>query len=303
MHDLTWHTINQQADALAERWRKQKIRVVYGVPMGGMPVAMLVAKRLDTRLAMPDENMGAMLQAEAEGRRVLVVDDLVDTGRTLMPYAEAGLRVDALYRKPYSPAGLASGATMAEGWLRFPWESASGPEDAVVRLLQHIGDDPTREGLRDTPRRVVKAMREMTDGLQADPAAVLGTTFTEPFEYPVWVKGIRFTSLCEHHLLPFSGTCVVGYTPAGRVVGLSKIPRLVEVFARRPQLQEQMCRQIADTLAAGVGALGVGVGIKAHHSCMGCRGIRQPDAEMVTVCMRGSWQGDPEFQRRLEDWA
>lgn len=176
-------------------------------------------------------------------------------------------------------------------------------EQAVRTLLRYIGEDPNREGLVDTPRRVAKALTEMTEGMQIDPASVLGTTFTESYDQPVWVRGIRFTSLCEHHLLPFSGTAVVGYTPNGRVIGLSKIPRLVEVLARRPQLQEQLTRQIADTLASAINARGVGVAIRAQHSCMACRGVRQQDAEMVTVVRRGTWDSDLSIANRLEDWA
>jgi len=170
---------------------------------------------------------------------------------------------------------------------------------AVVRLLEWIGEDPSREGLRDTPKRVVKAFREMTAGLHQQPAEVLGTVFNETSDQMVVVRGIRFSSMCEHHLLPFTGTAAVGYVPDGRVIGLSKIPRLVELFGKRPQVQERMTNQIANALMDHLRPLGVGVIVKAHHSCMGCRGVRQPDAEMVTSCLLGCMKDDPMARSEL----
>lgn len=161
------------------------------------------------------------------------------------------------------------------------------PIEAIKELLKWIGEDCEREGLIDTPKRVVKAFREMTTGMSVDPISVLGTVFNETSDQMVIVRGIRFSSLCEHHMLPFNGTAAVGYIPNGKVIGLSKIPRLVEVFARRLQVQERMTNQIAQTLMGNLNPLGVGVVVKAHHSCMGCRGVRQPDAEMITSCLLG----------------
>jgi GTP cyclohydrolase I len=172
-------------------------------------------------------------------------------------------------------------------------------ESAVRVLLEWIGEDLTREGLIQTPRRVAKAFREMTAGLHMKPADVLGTVFNETSEQMVVVRGIRFSSMCEHHLLPFTGTAAVGYIPRGRVIGLSKIPRLVEVFAKRPQVQERMTNQIAEALMEHLSPNGVGVIVKAHHSCMGCRGVRQPDAEMVTSSLLGCLRDDSAARSEL----
>ena len=177
--------------------------------------------------------------------------------------------------------------------------SYSRAQEAVVRLLEWIGEDVTREGLLDTPRRVANAFREMTSGLHVDPVSVLGTVFNETSDQMVVVRGIRFSSLCEHHLLPFTGTATVGYIPKGRVIGLSKIPRLVDVFAKRPQVQERMTNQIAEALMENLQPNGVGVIVKAHHSCMGCRGVRQPDAEMVTSCLLGCLRADGSSRLEL----
>ena len=158
---------------------------------------------------------------------------------------------------------------------------------AVETLLRWIGEDPSREGLKETPARVSRALREMTASTLIDPASVLCTTFRETSDELVVVKGISFSSLCEHHMLPFSGTATVGYLPSDRVVGLSKIPRLVQGYANRLQVQERLTNQIACAIQLVLKPKGVGVMLRAHHSCMGCRGARQPSAEMVTSCMLG----------------
>jgi GTP cyclohydrolase I len=176
---------------------------------------------------------------------------------------------------------MARALKMAEASSPFA-PNPSLQEACVAYLLRCIGEDPSRPGLIDTPRRWVKALREMTSGLTEDAESILGTSFEDECGDAIWVTGIRFTSLCEHHLLPFSGSCVVAYAPSGRVVGLSKIPRLVSILARRPQLQERLTREVATILHRKAGAKGTAVAMRAHHSCMGCRGIRQADAEMVT---------------------
>jgi len=172
-------------------------------------------------------------------------------------------------------------------------------QKAVVELLNWMGEDPGREGLQDTPKRVAKALREMSEGLRADPASVMGTVFNETSDHMIVVRGIKFSSLCEHHLLPFTGVAAVGYIPNGCVIGLSKIPRLVELFAKRPQVQERMTNQIAKSLMDHLNPLGVGVVIRAHHSCMGCRGVRQPDAEMITSCVLGCMKDDQRARSEL----
>ncbi|MFN2443590.1 MAG: GTP cyclohydrolase I FolE [Thermoanaerobaculia bacterium] len=163
--------------------------------------------------------------------------------------------------------------------------------EAVTTLLQWIGEDPFRDGLVDTPRRVAKALREMTAGYAEDPAEILATTFDESSDELVILRDISFYSTCEHHILPFYGTVSVGYLP-GKVVGISKLARLVQCFAQRLQIQERLTRQIAESVATHLEAKGVGVIVRAHHLCMGCRGARQPSTEMVTSAMLGSLRKD-----------
>lgn len=155
-------------------------------------------------------------------------------------------------------------------------------------ILEAIGEDPDREGLEKTPQRIARMYAEVFDGLGKDPAEVLSTVFTEKYDEVVMVKDIPFYSMCEHHLLPFTGIAHVAYIPRGRVVGISKIARAVEMFSRRPQVQERLTNQIADSIADHLGAVGVAVIIKATHTCMTMRGVQKPGAEVVTSAMRGA---------------
>jgi GTP cyclohydrolase I len=173
-----------------------------------------------------------------------------------------------------------------------PLISDASAEKAVATLLRFIGEDPSRDGLADTPARVVKAWREMTSGYDDDPAEILSRTFDETSDEMIVLRGISFYSTCEHHMLPFYGTAAVGYLP-GRVVGISKLARLVNCFARRLQIQERMTRQIAEAIETHLEAKGVGVVLRAHHLCMGCRGVRQEETEMVTSSMLGKLRRDP----------
>lgn len=158
---------------------------------------------------------------------------------------------------------------------------------AVKILLASLGQDPDREGLRDTPTRVVKALREMTSGYDEDPADVLSRDFEETADELVVCKGVDFVSLCEHHLMPFTGVAHVGYLPRGKVVGLSKLARLVDIFARRLQIQERMTSEIAHALMDNTDAKSVAVVVDAHHACMSCRGVRKAGARMVTSAVLG----------------
>ena len=171
-------------------------------------------------------------------------------------------------------------------------------DDRTKRLSEHfkgilaaVGEDLTREGLRDTPSRAARALETLTRGYAQDPQDVVGgAIFEADSDDMVIVKDIELYSLCEHHLLPFFGRCHVGYIPKGKVIGLSKIARLVEVFARRLQIQEQLTKQIAQTILESTGAEGVGVVIEARHLCMMMRGVEKQNSVMTTSCMLGSFR-------------
>jgi GTP cyclohydrolase IA len=166
-------------------------------------------------------------------------------------------------------------------------------QEIIRQLLAALGEDPTREGLVDTPKRVENALRFLTSGYEADVDSVLNNAlFTVDYTEMVIVKDIDFYSLCEHHLLPFFGRCHVAYIPSTRVVGLSKIPRLVEIFSRRLQVQERLTNQIAETIREKVNPLGVGVVMEATHLCMSMRGIQKQNSFAITSAMLGSFRQD-----------
>ena len=166
-------------------------------------------------------------------------------------------------------------------------------QELIRQLLAHLGEDPSREGLLDTPKRVEKALKFLTSGYTADVDTVLNNAlFTVDYNEMVIVKDIDFYSLCEHHLLPFFGRCHIAYIPKGKVIGLSKIPRLVEIFARRLQIQERMTSQIANTILEKIDPLGVAVVIEATHLCMAMRGVEKQNSYAITSAMLGGFQHD-----------
>lgn len=284
--EVSWEQFQQLANDVAIRWRGCGIKAVHGVPRGGLVPAAHVAAALGLPLVDDFDRFPR--------QRVLVVDDLVDSGATALKLGGSALGApfDALMRKPHSPRQVARDAVEVSGWVVFPWEAPSeqlGPADAVVRLLEHIGEDPNRDGLVDTPARVLRSLTEMTAGYSDDVGAHLNVQFDVPTHGGlVLVDGIQFTSLCEHHMLPFVGTAAVGYRPGERVVGLSKLARTVHTFAKRLQVQERMTEQIADALDEHLEPEGAGVVIRATHSCMAARGALQPASSMQTQAFRGS---------------
>ena len=165
-------------------------------------------------------------------------------------------------------------------------------EQAVREILTAVGEDPNREGLQDTPRRVARMYAELFGGLHNDPRVHLQKFFTEKYDEMVLVRDIAFNSMCEHHLLPFIGKVHIGYVPDGKVVGLSKLARVVEEISRRPQVQERMTEEIADLLIEELQVKGVAVVIEAAHSCMSIRGVRKPSSVCVTSAMKGLFRSN-----------
>jgi GTP cyclohydrolase I len=284
---ITWKHVQAGARAIAHQYEHAELVSVYGIPRGGCTIAALVAEHLD--LPLLEQHPDA---SPVDPTRVLIVDDLIDTGATIDRFPPD------LY--PWRAVLVSKGATRPglthvydcpqDVWAVFPWEATEAPAaDNVVRLLEAIGEDPTRSGLLDTPDRVVRALTEMTAGRHVDVPALLSRTFDEPTTDLVAVYGMEFSSLCEHHLLPFTGHASIAYAPTGhRVVGLSKLARLVDAYAHRLQVQERMTEQIAEALhtADPLNPSGVMVAVTAQHSCMACRGVRRL-AHMETVGHRG----------------
>lgn len=162
-------------------------------------------------------------------------------------------------------------------------------QHAVTSMLQAIGEDPKREGLADTPRRVAEMYGELFSGIAEDPAAVLTTGFEEAHTEAVMLRDVSFYSICEHHLLPFFGSAHIAYIPTGRVVGASKLARALDILTHRPQIQERLTNQLADTIYQTLKPASAAVIISAEHLCMSLRGVRKPGSRIVTTASRGSW--------------
>jgi GTP cyclohydrolase IA len=174
-------------------------------------------------------------------------------------------------------------------------------EAAIRTLIRWAGDDPNREGLVETPARVTRAFEEFFSGYSEDPAAILQKSFEEidGYDEMVVLRDVRFESHCEHHIAPIVGCAAIAYVPRGRVVGISKLARVVQAFAKRLQIQEKLTAQIANTIDEVLQPKGVGVVIKAVHHCMTTRGVHKPDSSLVTSRMLGCFRDDPELRRQL----
>ena len=201
------------------------------------------------------------------------------------------LRFEAPVTKPSSSKKSVEAKPLKVDLLRI--------ESAVREILAAVGENPDREGLLETPARVARMYAEMFSGLKTDPRIHLQKVFTEKYDEVVLVRDIDFCSMCEHHLLPFTGKAHVGYLPDGKVVGLSKLARVVEEVARRPQVQERMTEVIADLIESELSARGVAVVLEASHSCMTIRGIRRPGSLCMTSSMRGVFRNDPASRAEI----
>lgn len=245
---------------------------VYPVPRGGVPAT----------LALLGTSLNLLIVDKAEDAS-FIMDDLIDTGETAVRYAHLGKPFFALIDKRQWEHG--------NDWVVWPWEgdSIGGIEDNIRRLIQFAGDDPTRGGMIETPARVAKAWKHWCSGYDVDPASLLKTfeDGAEGAKEMVLVRSIPFYSHCEHHMAPFFGTATVGYIPNGRIVGLSKLNRLVDCFARRFQVQERMTTQIADAIEEHLSPLGVGVIVTARHMCVESRGVAHHGSETTTSALRG----------------
>lgn len=191
------------------------------------------------------------------------------------------------HQKPSEAGSVDGELEPSESGVSIPPVDLERIQRAVREILFAVGENPDREGLLDTPARVARMYAEMFSGLHADPAVYLQRVFTEKYDEVVLVRDIAFNSMCEHHLLPFMGKAHIGYIPRGKVLGLSKLARVVECVSRRPQVQERMTEEIANLLERELEPKGVAVVVEASHSCMTIRGVRKPGSSCVTSAMKG----------------
>lgn len=255
---------------------------IYGVPRGGIPAALMVM----------GWRPGAFHLVEDPQSADVIVDDIIDSGRTRDRFP--GKVFHALVDKQMEPEYQGK-------WVTFFWErmaAESGPEDAVTRLLQYIGEDPNREGLKETPKRVVNSYAEMFAGYKQDPKEIIKTFEDGVCDEMVLLKNCEFSSFCEHHMLPFIGKAHIAYIPKERVIGVSKLARLLEIYSRRLQIQERLSQQITKALMDYLQPLGAACVLEASHLCMQCRGVRKQDSLMVTSSLLGVFR-DPAVRAEL----
>lgn len=260
---------------------------IYGIPRGGIPPSYAVKAESERQIGTKK-----ILLTDDPSQADAFVDDIVDSGSTQEAWqSKYDTPFFALVDKQ-NPASEAFGR-----WVVFPWEgdASSGIEDNIRRILQFCGEDPSREGLLETPKRVAKALSFWTQGYSQDPVEILKTfeDGAENCDEMVIVRDIPFYSKCEHHMADIFGTASIAYIPDGRIVGLSKLNRLLDVFARRLQVQERLTNQIADALTSALEPKGVGVVIRARHMCMESRGVCQQGHHTITSALRGVLKTDP----------
>ena len=266
---ITWADIDYKISQMPAKLKEVKH---YGIPRGGQYIAARL-NPVDT----PEE-------------ADVIVDDLIDSGKTINTYREQ--YPDKQFWVPFNKME----SDLAGKWLVFPWEIKEEPvEDNFRRVLEYIGEDPDREGLQDTPKRYLKFLREFLS-----PPDFNFTTFDgEGMDEMIVQTHIPFYSLCEHHLAPFYGHAHVAYIPGQKIVGLSKLARVVETFSRRLQNQERITTQVAECLMAELEAEGVAVVIKAQHLCMSMRGVKKHDTRTVTSKLLGHFKNDDKARQEF----
>lgn len=259
---------------------------VYGVPKGGMIVAGFLASAYNyNNVYIPDV-------------ADIILDDIEDSGATRQYYQE---------KFPDIPFRTLYNAKDYDAWLVFPWESdhPSGPdgdsiEGNITRILQYIGEDPKRDGLKNTPARVVRSYQELFSGYGKDPKSLFTTFENDGYDSMVLLRDIELYSMCEHHMLPFYGRAHVAYIPNhGKIVGISKLARLVDLFSKRLQVQERICEQVTNTLMEELAPKGAACVIEAVHMCMCARGVGKQNSAMITSSLKGVFRTDLAVREEL----
>lgn len=256
--------------------------IVYGVPKGGM-IAAGFLKHAKRAWRPEDAN--------------IILDDLIDSGATKAKYEQ----------KFPSAEFVALVEKRNNDWIVFPWEAdhptaADSVQENIVRLIQFIGEDPNREGLEETPNRIIRAYQnELFTGYQKDAKDLLTTFSTDGYDQIILSRDIELFSMCEHHMLPFFGVAHVAYIPNERIIGLSKLARLVDIYARRLQIQERIGEQVTSALMEGLRPKGAACVIKAVHMCMRMRGVSKQQSSMVTSSVKGVFLEDEKARKELMD--
>ena len=284
---IKWNDFQDLVKVLANKIKKDKYNSLYGIPRGGIHVAQALRSILKLPLVISPQE------------KTLIIDDVADSGYTLSRYDKNDTAV--LHLKTTSKIIPTYFAEKLDCWIVYPWErleedKAEGLQDNIRRLLQYLGEDINREELKETPKRVQKAWEFWTSGYGKDSKSVMKVFKNPGIDQLIVVPKIDFYSHCEHHLAPFYGQIHIGYVPNGKVLGVSKFARLVEIYARRLQIQERLTQQIADDIMKYLDPQGVGVVIRGIHLCMISRGVEKQNTEMVTSAMLVFFRDKPELR-------
>lgn len=278
------------ADTIDSNWVDEtRTPIVYAIPRGGIPVVYALGAYVPITITNKPDDAD------------FFIDDIIDSGATMRRYCEDYPETPflTLVDKLHCDKHL--------GWVVFPWEGDSDGDikDNITRIIQYAGDDAAREGLIETPSRVAKALGHWYSGYGKDPADILKVfeDGAENYDQMVVVKDIPIYSKCEHHMADIFGTATIAYIPDRKIVGLSKLSRLADIYARRLQVQERLTRQIADALQEHLQPIGVGVLIKARHMCMESRGICQQGHYTVTTALHGVIKNEPDARAEFLNLA
>lgn len=290
MYKYTWGEFEEHSRCLAQYIVDSGVvySAVYGVPRGGVPLAV----RLSTYLGLP------IVDEYITDYNILVCDDIVDSGITRDRYPGDFV---CLHCRSSKTDVVTFFADMKDDWIVYPWEGGlvTDGKDLITRQLQFIQEDPTREGLLETPARVLKSWEFLFSGYSKDPVSVFKTFESDGYDQLVLLKDIELYSMCEHHMLPFFGKAHVAYIPDKKVIGVSKLARLVDIFSRRLQIQERLGEQVSTALMDNLSCKGAACIINASHLCMRMRGVEKQHSSMVTSSLKGLFLTNSSARQEL----
>jgi len=278
------HLFDELIRVLVSQISRAQYTGIYGVPRGGIYVAIALSRSFGTPVIEKDHITDL----------TLIVDDLIDSGATRRKFPNNDFA--CLYRKTQGVINKGNKGKnyialgVSNDWIEFFWEREAKEqpaEDAVIRLIEMVGEDPNREGLQETPKRVMKSYETLFSGYKQTPEDIIKTFDGDGYDQIVLLKDIEMYSMCEHHLLPFVGKAHVAYIPGDRLVGISKLARLVEIYSRRMQIQERIGEQVTSALMKYLNPIGAACIIEATHLCMRMRGVQKQNSTMVTSSLKG----------------
>lgn len=288
--ELKIKELDEKVNQLAQKIKKsgKKYTNIYAIPRGGYLIGVILSNDLNIPMELDKNDIR---------KDTLIVDDLIDSGKTLSQFPKNDKAV--IFVKNGKKKAVTYYVEETDEWVKFPDEKDDEVQEHIERIMQYIGEDTSREGLLETPKRVQRAYNEIFSGYKQNPKDLMKTFTQGTCEEMVILKNCEFYSTCEHHMFPFFGHVSIGYIPNKKVIGISKLARLVDLYAKRMQIQERMTTQIADTIMKELDARGVYVVCEGVHFCMRSRGVKKQDASMITSAVRGVFKKDAKARQEF----